>query len=103
MKNLTTKEFANECVKHMITFKMGVRALGWKIKDEESLSNYIDMLDLINGVDCDSEYYNECVRRFSTKSMVNGKFTEHESLEDYNEFREAFLECAKNSINALKK
>lgn len=97
MKNLSTKEFANECVKHMISLDWGVKALKWKIKDED-FSSFNDMYDLFNDLNCDKEYEDEFMRRFRTKSMVDGKFTEHPSLENFNEFLAAFLDTAKEMV-----
>lgn len=88
MKDLSTKEFAVECVNALTGVRNGIRCLKWGVRsgnelELDSVLNYLNVL-----CEEDSAHWNECWRRF-------GK----DGSENFDEFRTAFLIAATNEIN----
>lgn len=89
MKDLSTKEFAVECVNALVGVRNGIRCLKWGIKngDELELDSVLNYLDVL--CEEDSAHWNECWRRFGDNSAP----------ESFDEFRSAFLDAAKEAVN----
>ena len=91
MKELSTKEFAIECVNALVGVRYGIRCLNWGVRqwDELELDSVLKYLDVL--CEDDSAHWNECWRRFGGDTP----------LESYDEFRTAFLEAAKKEIEKM--
>lgn len=112
MKDLSTKEFAVECVNALVGVRNGIRCLKWGIKngDELELDSVLNYLDLLN--EEDSAHWVECSKRFGgstpgvqrainlgLKGTDGRPIKEHYTFESFDEFRSAFLDAAKEAVN----
>ena len=112
MKNLSTKEFAVECVNALVGVRNGIRCLKWGINagDELELDSVLRYLDVL--CEEDSAHWNECWRRFGgstpgvqrainlgLKGTDGRPIKEHYTFESFDEFRSAFLDVAKEAVN----
>lgn len=88
MKDLSTKEFAVECVNALVGVRNGIHCLKWGINagDELELDSVLRYLDVL--CEADSAHWNECWRRFGGSTP-----------ESFDEFRSAFLDAAKEAVN----